>query len=53
MRWKISGIQRGKLQELGEILPTSLTTPTLPGSAPTRALGIQGHSSFSTLSGWH
>lgn len=28
MRWKISGIQRGKLQELGETLPTSLTTPT-------------------------
>lgn len=33
MRWNISGIQRGMLQELREILPTSLTTPTLPGSA--------------------
>lgn len=33
MRWTISGIQRGMLQELREILPTSLTTPTLPGSA--------------------
>lgn len=34
MRGKISGIQRGKLQELREIFPTSLTTPTPPGSAP-------------------
>lgn len=34
MRWKISGIQRGKLQELEEILPTSLTTPKTGQAVP-------------------